>query len=51
VYRSVLNGVMKNVNVNILEYVKAIESKIKSFSLFYHVDLFNIKKISENSEN
>jgi len=40
--RNVLHGVMKSVNVNTLENVKGIESKIKSYSSFYHVALFNI---------
>jgi hypothetical protein len=44
-HRNVLHGVMKNVNVNTLENVKGIESKIKSFSSFYHVALFNLIKI------
>ena len=43
--RNVLHGVMKNVNVNTLENVKGIESKIKSFSSFYHVALFNISHL------
>jgi len=38
--RNVLHGVMKNVNVNTLENVKGPESKIKSFSSFYHVAFF-----------
>jgi len=33
---------MKNVNVNTLESVKGIESKIKAFSSFYHVAFFII---------
>jgi len=40
--RNVLHGVMNNINVNTLENVNGIQSKIKSFSSFYHVSLFNI---------
>jgi len=41
-HRNVLHEVMKNVKVNTLENAKVIESKIKSYSSFYHVALFNI---------
>lgn len=44
-YRNVLHGVMKIFNINTLENVKGIESKIKSFSSFYHVALFNISHL------
>jgi len=42
--RNVLQGLMQKVNVYTLENVKGIESKIKSFSYFYHVALFNIEE-------
>lgn len=41
---------MKNVNVNTFENVKGIESKIKSFSSFYHVALFNISHLPKRQE-
>jgi len=50
-YKNVLHGVMKNVNINTLENVKGIESKIESYSSFTMLLYLTFKKMSEYSEN
>jgi len=48
--RNVQHVVVKNVNVNTLENVKGIESKIKSFSYFTMLLYLTFKKKSEYSK-
>jgi len=50
-YRNVLHGVMKNVNVNTLENVKRIQSKSSHINLVAMLLYLTFKKIPENFEN